>query len=493
MSDTTKRDGVAEESGAMNRRNFIRAAGAGALAGFAANRAHASVYKSILPASVMGANEKILTGHIGTGGMGRANLGFVLQRDDLQPIALCDLAPRNLARGAQMVAQKFPDFSQHKDFRELLENKDIDAVVIATSDHWHCLCTLHAADAGKDIYCEKPLGTTIAEGNAMVEAVKRNKIVFQGGNMQRSGAHFQEAVQLVREGHIGVVSRVETWSHDNINLAGIGMGESDQAKYEDPEYGLDWEFHQGWVEHRPFNTNRWIYNFRWFLEYSGGKITDWGAHLIDIGLWAMGEEKQPKRISAQGGKYVIQDNRTTPDTLEVAWEFDDYLLTFSNRVWNPQLLEGTQSDHGIVFYGTKGLLRVSRAGYEVIPFPLNGGCEAKKVGGGPLNEPHWQNFVDCVRSRETPISSVEVLNNTSRVCHMGTCAYVAGARWASGAEMKDGELPDEAPASGGAMIEWDHENQKFVGGDSEAVAKANQWAYREYKNGWSLKAPYRTA
>lgn len=488
MSDTTKTTTGEKNANTMNRRNFIRAAGAGALAGFAANKAHASVYKSILPASVMGANEKILTGHIGTGGMGRADLGFVLMRDDMQPIALCDCYSKNLERGSQILSQKFPDFSQHKDFRELLENKDIDVVVIATSDHWHCLCTLHAADAGKDIYCEKPLSTTIEEGNAMVEAVRRNKVVFQGGNMQRSGKHFQEAVQLVWDGYIGDVARVETWSYDNGPIAGIGMGDSDISKYE-----VDWDFHQGWVEHRPFNTNRWIYNFRWFLEYSGGKITDWGAHLIDIGLWGMGEDKQPKRISASGGKYLIQDNRTTPDTLEVSWEFDDYLLTFSNRVWNPQLLDGTMSDHGIVFYGTKGLLRVDRGGYKVMPFPNNGGCEEKKAPGGPLNEPHWENFVECVRSRKDPISKVEVLNNTSRVCHMGTCAYVAGARWASGAEMKNGELPDEAPASGGATIEWDHEDQKFTGGDTEAVAKANMWGYREYKNGWSLKAPYRTA
>ncbi len=488
MSHEKGKDKDAGNAGAMNRRSFMRAAGAGALAGFAANRAHASVYKSIFPASVMGANEKILTGHIGTGGMGRANLGFVLRRDDIQPIALCDCHPTNLERGAQMASHKFDDFSQHHDFRELLENDDIDAVVISTSDHWHCLCTLYAADAGKDIFCEKPLSTTIEEGNAMVDAVKRNNVVFQGGNMQRSGRHFQEAVQLIQDGHIGEVARVETWSHDNTTLEGIGMGDDDKSNYP-----VDWEFHQGWVEHRPFNTNRWIYNFRWFLEYSGGKITDWGAHLIDIGLWAMGEEKQPRRVSAQGGLYMMQDNRTTPDTLEVAWEFDDYLLTFSNRVWNPQLFEGTQSDHGIVFYGSRGLLRVDRSGYEVIPFPNNGGCEPKKAGGGPLNEPHWQDFADCVRSRNTPICNVEVLNNTSRICHMGTCAYVAGARFASGAEMKDGELPDEAPASGGAMIEWDHETQKFIGSDSETVAKANQWAYREYKNGWSLKPPYRIA
>ncbi len=492
MSETANHDAGANSAGPLNRRSFMKAAGAGALAGLAAKRAHASVYKHILPATVMGANEKIRTGHIGTGGMGRANLGFALQRDDIQPIALCDIYQRNLERGAQMVSQKFPEFERYKDFRELLENKDVDAVVIATSDHWHCLCTLHAADAGKDIYCEKPLSTTIAEGHAMVEAVKRNNVVFQGGNMQRSGAHFQEAVQLVKEGYIGKVARVETWSHDNTNLDGIGLGEDDQAKYESEEYGADWEFHQGWVEHRPFNTNRWIYNFRWFLEYSGGKITDWGAHLVDIGLWAMGEENQPRRVSAQGGKYLMRDNRTTPDTLECAWEFDDYLITFTNRVWNPQLLDGSISDHGIVFYGTLGMLRVDRGGYEVIPFPNNGGCEARKVVGGPISEPHWQNFADCIRSREKTISNVDVLHNTTRVCHMGTCAYVAGARFASGATMLNGELPDEAPIAGGAMLEWDDATQRFVGGDAETVERANQWAYRAYKNGWSLKAPYRT-
>ena len=490
MSDVEKSNKGAAQEKSLNRRSFIKAAGVSALAGIAAKRADASVYKSILPATILGANEKILTGHIGTGGMGRADLGFVLQRDDIQPIALCDIFTRNLERGSQMVAQKFPEFSKHKDFREVLENKDVDAVVIATPDHWHCLCTLHAADAGKDIYCEKPLCTTVAEGHAMVDAVKRNNVVFQGGNMQRSGQHFQEAVKMIQDGYIGQVARVETWSHDNTNLDGIGPGDTDLAKYQAPEYGIDWEFHQGWVEHRPFNSNRWIYNFRWFLEYSGGKITDWGAHLVDIALWGMGEEKQPRKISATGGKYMIKDNRTTPDTLEVAWQFDDYLLTFSNRVWNPQLFEGTQSDHGIVFYGSKGLLRVDRGSYEVIPFPNNGGCEAKKVTAGQLNEPHWQNFVDCVKSRETPISSIDVLHNTTRVCHLGTCAYVAGARFASGAKFADGQLPDEAPVSGGSMLEWDDATQKFVGGDPDQVTIANQWAYREYKNGWSLKAPY---
>ena len=233
------------------------AVAAGVSTAAAVKTAHADVYKSILPSSVLGANEVIRTGHIGTGGMGRSDLGFVLNRTDIRPIALCDLYPKNLMRGAQMAKAKYPDITEHHDFREIIDNKDVDAVVIATPDHWHCLCTLYAAEAKKDIYCEKPLSTTIEEGAAMIEAVRRNNVVFQGGTMQRSGAHFQEAVELVKSGYIGKVARVETYNHEATPIEGIGQGDSDQAKWE--AQGLDWDFHQGWVEHKPFNTNRWIY------------------------------------------------------------------------------------------------------------------------------------------------------------------------------------------------------------------------------------------
>lgn len=452
----------------VSRRTFLRKA-ATVAAGAAATTAtaEAGVYKSILPASVLGANEKILTGHIGTGGQGRVNLAAVLKRDDIQIVALCDLYKRNLERGAQMAGYKFKDFKQYRDFRDLLENKDIDAVVIATPDHWHCLCALYAADAKKDIYCEKPLATTIEEGRAMVEAVHRNQVVFQGGNMQRSGPRFQEAVELVRSGYIGKVARIETYIHDDSSLEGIGMGDDDQAKWE--AAGLDWDFHQGWVEHKPFNTNRWIYNFRWFLDYSGGKITDWGAHLIDIALLAMGEDKQPKCVHAMGNKFLLQDNRTTPDTLEVVWEYEDYILSFSNRVWSQYLPEGYHG-HGILFHGTLGTLRVDRGGYQVYPVPNSGGCEAKQsFGDEPLMDLHWENFVQCLRSRKTPISSVDQLHNTSRTCHMGTCSYVAGGK-----------------------LGWDAGNEKFLG-DDEVAKKGNAWAYRPYLNGWSLKPPYQCA
>ncbi len=456
----------------VSRRSFLQgvaATAAGVSAAAAVTKtAQADVYKRILPQTVLGANERIQTGHIGTGGMGRADLKFCLMREDIQPVALCDLYAKNLERGAQMLSSKYKEFEKYHDFRELLENKDVDAVVIATPDHWHALCTLHAAEAGKAIYCEKPLSTTIEEGRAMVNAVRKNKVIFQGGTMQRSAPHFQEAVQLVRDGYIGKVGRIDTFNHESTALEGIGQGSDDQAKYEAD--GLDWDFHQGWVEHKPFNTNRWIYNFRWFLDYSGGKITDWGAHLIDIALWAMGEEKQPKSVSANGNKFLVTDNRTTPDTLEAVWMYDDFMLTFSNRVWSQYLPQG-YSDHGILFHGTLGTLRVDRGGYEVYPVPNNGGCEAKKYvhQGDPeeMNHLHWENFVTGIRDGKDPIITVETIHNTTRTCHLGTCSYVAG----------------------GAQLHWDAETERFKGDDENAKA-GNAWAYRPYQNGWSLEKPF---
>jgi predicted dehydrogenase len=461
-----------DQSKSVSRRDFMRNAAkitAGTAIGAAAiqktAQAHPNAVKMIFPQSVYGANEKIRTGHIGIGGMGRANLGFVLQRDDMQPIALCDLWYKNRDRAKQMAGQKFPEdgLAMIHDFREVIDNKDVDAVVIATPDHWHTLITMYAADAGKAIYCEKPLSTTVEEAAAAAKKVHDKGVVFQGGTMQRSGPLFQEAVQMVKDGYIGKVAHVETYIHDDESLEGIGMGDDDISNYE----GADWIFHQGWVEHKPFNTNRWIYNFRWFLDYSGGKITDWGVHLVDIALWAMGEDKQPLSVTCQGNKFLMQDNRTTPDTLAALWEYDNYILSFTNRVYNSFLPEGWQS-HGILFHGTLGTMRVDRGGYEVYSVGNNGGCEpVKKQADQQMNQRHWENFCNSVRGTDKPIVPIDVIHNTTRTCHLGTCAYVAGGK-----------------------LKWNADEEKFFGSDEETVAKANGWAYREYQNGWSLKEPY---
>ncbi len=485
--------------GGLSRRDFIAAAAGVTMVAGAAKRADASVYKSILPATVLGANEIIRTGHIGLGGMGTADLKFAVMNGSFQPIMLCDLRiPHVEKRVKPMFQEKTANAVVVDDFRKVIDNKDVDAVVIATPDHWHCLPTLYAAEAKKAIYCEKPLSTTIGEAHAMLKAVKDAGVVFQGGNMQRSGQHFRKAVELIQGGHIGKVARVETFSLDNSPITGIGMGETDAAKY--AEKGLNWDMHQGWVEHKPFNVNRWVYNFRWYLDYSGGKITDWGAHLMDIAMMAMGDTLQPKSVSTVGGKYLMQDSRTTPDTLEVLYRFDDFILSFTNRVWNPLTFDGKQPDHGIVFYGERGILRVDRNGLDVYASPQNQSADKKTATEriepetpdqeAALNVPHWKNFVDAIKTGAKLDSPIDVLFNTTRICHIGSCAYVAGAHFNSGAKFDGTSMPDEAPAYGQATLDWDAETQKFAGGNAEAVKIANNWAYREYQNGWSLKAPH---
>jgi predicted dehydrogenase len=443
----------------VSRRDFIKTAGL--TAGAAATSA--SIVKNIMPSTVLGANERILTGHIGLGQMGKRDLQFALMRDELQPIMMCDLFERHREQGADITEGKFDRPSTHEHFEEIIENKDVDAVVIVTPDHWHTIPSIMAAEAGKDIWCEKPLTTTIGEGQPLVKAVKENKVVLQCGNFQRSGQHFQDVVKMVQDGTIGKVARCETWIHDSMKPEGMGNKPDQKA----PRW-LDWDRYLGWTPKVPFNQNRYLYNFRWFLNYSGGKMTDWGAHLIDIVLWAMGEDNPPREVTSVGGNYVINDNRTTPDTLEVLYKFDDYILSFSNRVYNGTV---ERNRYGIKFYGTKGTIYCDREGYEVIP--VNGGCEPKlveKVKEGTMNVAHWQNWVDCIKSRELPICHVDSAFNTAKVCHMGTSAYVAGGR-----------------------LGWDDENYKFTGDNETAVTKGNDWAYRPYQNGYSLKGPYMPA
>jgi predicted dehydrogenase len=340
---------------------------------------------------------------------------------------------------------------------EVIENKDVDAVVIVTPDHWHTIPTIMACDAGKDVWTEKPLTTTIGEGPAVIDAVRRNKTVFQCGNFQRSGTHFQDVVQMVQEGYIGNVARVETWFHDKA-LRPMKPGKTGGA----PPF---WDRYLGWTPKVPYNSNRYIYNFRWFLNYSGGKMTDWGAHLIDIALWAMGEDNPPLEVNSFGGNYVVKDERTTPDTLEAMYRFDNYILSFSNRVYNGVV---EPHPHGIRFHGDKGTINVDRTGYKVTA--SNSDIvekEVKDVKEGTMNKAHWENWIDCIKTRKDPICFVESAFNTAKVCHMGTSSYVAGAR-----------------------LGWDDKNLKFTGADTAAVKKANDFAHRPYENGYSLKAPH---
>jgi predicted dehydrogenase len=454
----------------LTRRDFMSntartAAGVAAGAAAVTKTAKAQAYKSIMPASVIGANEMIRTGHIGTGIMGKGNLKFVLGRDDMLPIAVCDIWPKNKMIAAQYARSKNPDATDHHNYEEIIENKDVDAVVVATTDHWHALPAIQACDAGKAVYCEKPMTTTIDEAKHVLAAAKRNNTIFQGGTLQRSGNTIQEAVQLLREGKIGDVFHVETWYHDDNFPYGLGNPEDSE-----PPAGCDWKLHQGWVENVPFNENRWLYSFRFFFDYAGGRLTDWGVHLVDIAMWALGEDKMPNSVVCQGGKFVIEDNRTVPDTFDALWDFGDYTISFGHRACNAHPLT-QRSSHGMVFYGPRGTMVVSRAGYEIIPQmrkkksgEMGAFCKAAEAKQTEdLYVAHWANFAESVKGLAKTVSHAQALYNSTVACHMATCAYKA-----------DGKLF------------WDNDKEEFVGGDPEATKKGNEWANRPYKNGYKL-------
>lgn len=452
----------------MNRRTFVSTT--------AAALAAPSTLKGAR--RVIGPNDRIVAGFIGTGGMGRSNLRDFLLMKDVEVAAVCDVWEHSRAQAVKMTDGKARSFS---DFRHVLELKELDVIVVSTPDHWHALPTILACQAGKDVYVEKPLAHNIYEGRKMVEAAKKNNRIVQMGTQQRSGKHYQEAVELIRKGKIGRISRVATWNFGNESPRGIG-----NFPDSDPPPGLDWDMYLGPAPKVPFNPSRFIWHFRWFWDYAGGMMTDWGAHHVDVVHWAM-DVKAPLSVSAAGGKYYIQDNRETPDTLEVLFEYPGFVLTYSHRSLNGRGLEGR--GYGIVFYGSDGTLVLDRSGYEIFPETMLRDEEGMppfenemrnaarptepwersrkmRVGrtqfvqgeGSEQHISHVRNFLDCVKSRRQPNSDVETGHDSTSACHLGNIALRSGRK-----------------------IRWDAEREQVMG-DSEA----NQLVRREYRSPWEI-------
>ena len=404
------------------RRAFLQATGAAALT------------TSLFTGQVKGANDRIAAAFIGMGKMGRSNLGHAMKQDNLVPVAVCDVYQRNLDWAVNISKDQAKPF---KDFREILADKSIDVVCIATPDHWHAYMTVEACKAGKDVYVEKPICVAVDEGTKMVQAARKYNRVVQAGTMQRSAKHFQKAVEIVRNGDLGQITFVRTWNYGNDKVEGIG-NPPDSA----PPATLDWDMWLGPAPMRAFNANRfgvdpndrYFSNFRWFWDYAGGMMTDWGVHWLDIVQMAFNEEV-PTQINALGGKLFVKDNSETPDTLQVTYSYPSgCIVTYERRSANSQSMFG--KDGGILFCGTKGTMFLDRGGYRVVPevsvkrpterggkteiTPLMEAVEVKSEDGGNLN--HWANFLSCVKTRQRPISDIEVCNRSTATCLLGNVA-----------------------------------------------------------------------
>ncbi len=390
---------------------------------FLAKSTAAALTTSLFTGQVKGANDRPRIAHIGMGRMGRGNLSYSMKQDNVEIAAVCDVYQPHLDQAVKMTEGKAKAV---KDFREILADNSIDIVGISTPDHWHAYMTVEACKAGKDVYVEKPICVTIEEGQKMVQAAQKYKRVVQAGTMQRSGTHFQKAAEIVKSGDLGKIAFVRTWNYGNASKEGIGNPADAQ-----PPADLNWDMWLGPAPNRPFNANRFgvdpkaFSHFRWFWDYAGGMMTDWGIHLLDIVHMAM-NEAMPTAITALGGKYWLTDNRETPDTLQVTYEYPGFICTYENRNSNANSM--FEKGYGILFHGTKGTLFVDRSMYKLIPEKGSTLQEAEAKSSNNANLAHWANLLECVKTRQKPISDISICNRSTATCLLGNVALRAKMR-----------------------------------------------------------------
>jgi predicted dehydrogenase len=376
-------------------------------------------------------SDRVRIGLIGCGGISVADTNAFLAHPGCEIVAVCDVddaqIEKTLSRLEKLGHQR-PDAV--KDFRRVVDRRDIDVCLICTPDHWHALPTIAACRSGKDVYVEKPLATSIGEGRAMGDAAREHGRVCQMGTHWRSGEHYREAVEMVRQGKIGKVRQVRCWAYLDW-IRDIGT----PAEGPVPP-GVDYDMWLGPAPERPFNPNRFHFNFRWFWDYAGGLMTDWGVHLLNLALWAMGPE-WPRSVFSSGGKYVLQDNSETPDTQITVYDFPSYTL-----IWEHQVQCGLGPDrreHGVAFTGTEATLILDSSGWEVIAEPKKRGMvEMKRQSRADerVRAEHARNFLESVKSRQAPVENLEIGHHVSTVAHLGNLALRSKNRieWDAGAE-----------------------------------------------------------
>ncbi len=411
---------------------------------------------NVLKAGVSPADQ-VNIGAIGINGMGWANVSAALKVPGVNLVAVCDVDQNVITNRLKDLSKWNVDASKVKvysDYRKLLEQKDIDAVIIGTPDHWHALIMVEACQQGKDVYVEKPVGNSIEECRRMVAAQKKYNRVVQAGQWQRSQQHFQDAMDFIYSGQLGPIRTVKVWCYQG------WMRPAAQVPDSAPPAGVDYTKWLGPAPTRPFNASRFHFNFRWFWDYAGGLMTDWGVHLLDYGLIGM-KAQLPKTVVALGGIFAYPElAQQTPDTLMALYEFDGF-----NLLWDHALGIDNGSygrDHGIAYIGNNATLVVDRNGWEVIE-ERNSKNKISKVLAKPsdngLNK-HWENFISVVRSRK--MADLK-------------CPIDAGAHVATVAQM--GNISFRS----GQRVSWDKQKGMFTD-----ASLNNKYLMKEYHNGYVL-------
>ncbi len=397
---------------------------------------------TIVPSSVFGADapsNRITIGSIGLGGMGTGNMKGFKGKSGSQVVAVCDVDAGHLEKARQTAG--LDEKSSYNDFRDLISRDDIDAVVVATPDHWHVPVSIAAVKAGKDVYCEKPLTLTIGGGRALADAVKRYGRVLQTGSQQRSGSEFRNACELVRNGRIGKLHTIK------VGIPGNNRKCPPTWEAKPVPEGFDYDMWLGPAPWEPYTEQRCHYQFRFVLDYSGGQMTNWGAHYLDIAQWGNdADDTGPVEIEGKGD-FPESGLFTTSKKADITY-------TYANGV---KLLLKTGGGN-TRFEGSEGWVFVSRGKIDAEPKSLL----QEKIGADEIklynSRDHKQNFLDCIKSRKDPIASAEIGHRSSTVCHLGNIAMLLGRK-----------------------VKWDPKKERFIN-DSAADSMIS----RSMRSPWKL-------
>ncbi len=439
--------------------------------------ARTSLVTALSYSRVLGANDRVRVGYIGLGNRGDQVHDAFLEHGDQQTVAVCDLKDSYMDFAIKK-SRATP--KKYSDYKKLLDDKDVDAVVVATPDHWHALMFIDACNAGKDVYVEKPLSLTVHEGRRMVEVARKQNRVTQVGIQRRSSAFLKEAAEFVQSGGIGQVTVARAYHIMNQWPAGIG-----NPPEAEPPNPAEWDRWLGPAPKVPYNPNRMYYNFRWFFNYSGGQLTNFGVHYMDMLRWCLGQES-PAGVTAMGGKYVIKDDREIPDTMEALWQFEGgatgpTMVIFAQ--YNANAAPGNSVPGSeMELRGTKGTMYISGSHWEVVPekvtdmptyarTPLDRETErgynpskkaampAKSAKGSMDTAFHTRNFLDCLKSRAKCTCDIEIGHRSTSATLIANIALRTKS-----------------------YLEWDGKAERFT--NNEAANRYLQYKYRApYKLG----------
>ena len=434
------------ESKSINRRTFARSSVSSMLVLGATGKASAHA----------AASERMRVGFIGVGNRGGQVMSAFLEQADVEVVAICDVYQPHLVKTNGRLQHPVKTYT---DFRKLMEHPDMDAVVIATPDHWHAIQTIAACDAGKDVYVEKPLSVTIHEGRKMVEAARRNDRVVQVGTHRRSSELYPKLAELIASDQLGkiTVSRAYRLS----NMFPNGMGKKNATS---PPDNLDWDMWLGPRPLRAYQDNIAPYKFRWWQQFSS-QVGNWGVHYLDAIRWMTGE-LAPASVCAMGGRFAVEDDRTIPDTMEAVFEFASGRLAIFGQYEASGAAALKQGE--IELRGTQGTAYMSNQGFEI--FPERGGqfqdheprmepisVESKELNS-VLTSRHVRNFLDCVKSRKRPNADVEIGHRSTTMSLLANISLATGSR-----------------------LDWDAKRERITNYDA-----ANELLHYEYRKPWTL-------